>query len=133
MKTSDNMEASALCHYCLSPLYEYEKCSCYPTAIDDLTKQLADCQRWSSAWKRLARRLRKSEYEYWNNYCDQFEETKEVKLQREAAVAALLDAKIAIESLDDDALGWGYTDDIRWPLRSELLSKIEAALALCDE
>ena len=57
----------------------------------------------------------------------------ECQRQRDAAVEALKDANNAIKSLEEDALGWGMASDrYRWPLRTELLNKIEKALALCD-
>lgn len=43
---------------------------------------------------------------------------------------ALKDARSAIASLDDEALGWANDDANQWPIKHELLSNIDAALSL---
>jgi len=46
-----------------------------------------------------------------------------------ALIEALRDAREAIASLPDDALGIARDHFTVWPIRDELLSKIDAALA----
>jgi len=68
----------------------------------------------------------------WEDYTEAYAELKQ---QNADLVAALEDAEKAIKSLDVDALGIGRSSDghYRWPLRMELLSKIEQALAKVGE
>jgi len=65
-----------------------------------------------------------------------------IEAQRDAAVAALIDAQPAIRSLPVDALGEGRSVEcapdgecgvMTWPLRDELLDKINTAIAAAEE
>ncbi len=65
----------------------------------------------------------------------QREQIDNLEQQNRDLRVALMEAQAAIKSLDVDALGIGRSSDgrYRWPLRMELLSKIEQALDIGKE
>jgi NTP pyrophosphatase (non-canonical NTP hydrolase) len=62
-------------------------------------------------------------------------DTRQLVEQRDALREALRDARSAIASLDIDDLGWSAARNEfdGWPIRDELLAKIDAALAKLEQ
>ena len=60
------------------------------------------------------------------------ENENELAQQNRDLLAALKEAQRAIKSLNADALGFGGTDRYQWPLRDELLSRIDSEIARAE-